>query len=167
MRSALVELLGAKQVLNFLQVDGFVRRAVATVDNLPRERATSRVWPVQPAPDRFTVQGAAPRRPSAPRTPRATRLSCSSSNRSMPRSAAALYAKFYPLFQQAYEELGYPGRYFNDRLVAVIDHLLQAPEPAARWGHADGVKAEIPCSGPGCATSSPTRSCRRFRPARR
>ena len=44
--------------------------------------------------------------------------------------AAALYLKLYPLFQQAYEELGYPGRYFNDRLVAVIDHLLQAPEPA-------------------------------------
>jgi len=42
--------------------------------------------------------------------------------------AAALYARLYPLFQQAYEELGYPGRYFNDRLVAVIDHLLQAPE---------------------------------------
>ncbi|MCA8886134.1 MAG: DUF3014 domain-containing protein, partial [Hyphomonadaceae bacterium] len=45
--------------------------------------------------------------------------------------AVALYARLYPLFQQAYEELGYPGRYFNDRLVAVIDHLLQAPEPAS------------------------------------
>ena len=41
----------------------------------------------------------------------------------------ALYARLYPLFQQAYEELGYPKRYFNDRLVAVLDHLLQAPEP--------------------------------------
>jgi len=33
------------------------------------------------------------------------------------------------LFQQAYEDLGYPGRFFNDRLVEVIDHLLAAPEP--------------------------------------
>jgi hypothetical protein len=33
------------------------------------------------------------------------------------------------LFQQAYEALGYPGAYFNDRLVEVIDHLLAAPTP--------------------------------------
>ncbi len=39
-----------------------------------------------------------------------------------------MYARFYPLFQQAYAELGYPNRYFNDRLVEVIDHLLAAPE---------------------------------------
>jgi len=43
--------------------------------------------------------------------------------------AVALYARLYPLFQQAYEELGYPRRYFNDRVVAVLDHLLLAPEP--------------------------------------
>ena len=41
-----------------------------------------------------------------------------------------LYTRYYPLFQQAYEELGYPDRYFNDRLVEVIGHLLAAPEPA-------------------------------------
>jgi hypothetical protein len=38
-----------------------------------------------------------------------------------------LYFKYYPLFQEAYDELGYSGRYFNDRLVEVIDHLLQTP----------------------------------------
>jgi hypothetical protein len=35
----------------------------------------------------------------------------------------------YPLFQQAFVELGYPDGYFNDRLIEVIDHLLEAPEP--------------------------------------
>jgi hypothetical protein len=39
----------------------------------------------------------------------------------------ALYVHYYPLFQQAYESLGYPGKYFNDRLVEVIDNLLDAP----------------------------------------
>jgi hypothetical protein len=34
------------------------------------------------------------------------------------------------LFQSAYTELGYPDAYFNDRLVEVIDHLLETPEPA-------------------------------------
>jgi hypothetical protein len=43
----------------------------------------------------------------------------------------AAYAHFYPLFQVAYQELGYPNRYFNDRLVEAIDDLLAAPEVAA------------------------------------
>jgi hypothetical protein len=32
------------------------------------------------------------------------------------------------LFQDAYVALGYPDGYFNDRLVEVIDHLLETPE---------------------------------------
>lgn len=42
-----------------------------------------------------------------------------------------VYIHFYPLFQQAYEELGFPGRYFNDRLIYTIDHLLDTPVVAA------------------------------------
>ena len=44
------------------------------------------------------------------------------------RAWELLYRRLYPLFQQAYEELGYPGRYFNDRVVEVIDQLLATPE---------------------------------------
>ena len=38
------------------------------------------------------------------------------------------YVHFYPLFQQAYEGLGYPKGYFNDRLIEAIDDLLAAPD---------------------------------------
>ena len=38
-----------------------------------------------------------------------------------------LYFRYYPLFQRAYEELGYGQRYFNTRLLEVIDHLLATP----------------------------------------
>ena len=38
------------------------------------------------------------------------------------------YTRYYPLFQQAYESLGHPPQYFNDRLIEVIDHLLATPE---------------------------------------
>lgn len=48
-----------------------------------------------------------------------------------PQALVAWYVRAYPLFQQAYEHLGYPHGYFNDRLVAVIDDLLAAPELAA------------------------------------
>ncbi len=47
-----------------------------------------------------------------------------------PVAVGHVYAKFYPLLQQAYEELGYPEKQFHARLLAVIDHLL-AIEPLA------------------------------------
>lgn len=46
-------------------------------------------------------------------------------------AVVALYVRMYPMLQQAYEDLGYPGKYFNNRLVEVIDQLLQTPEPEA------------------------------------
>lgn len=127
--SALEALLGNGKAASLLQMDGFVRRVVATVDNLARGQAPARMWPVQPTPERFTVSG----------TGNAETIALDNAARYSGfvqvvesvdvQRAAALYARLYPLFQQAYEELGYPGRYFNDRLVAVIDHLLLAPEP--------------------------------------
>lgn len=128
-KKALTDLLGAQRVTSLLNIDGFVRRVVATIDNLPRAQAPSRMWPMVPAPERFTVDASAAR----------TTIGQANSTRYAAftqmveavdaERAASLYARFYPLFQQAYEELGYPGRYFNDRLVAVIDHLLETPEP--------------------------------------
>ncbi len=127
---ALAELFGGKAATQFLRPDGVVRRFVATVDNLPREQAPASAWPVEPTGQRFitarqgetdVIDGR-----NAARYTALVQLAQSVD----PAKAAKVYARLYPLFQQAYEELGYPGRYFNDRLVAVIDHLLQAPEPA-------------------------------------
>ena len=137
-------LLGARRVASSLQSDGFVRRVVATVDNLTREHAASRIWPVQPTAGKFTAAGA----------PGAERIAEDNAARYTPlvlmleqvdvARAAAVYQRLYPLFQQAYEELGYPNKYFNDRLVAVIDHLLAAPEPAGPVRlHLTEVKGEV------------------------
>lgn len=133
--SALTQLLGAGPLGSFLNVDGFVRRTVATVDNLTRQQAPSRVWPLHPTPGRFTVQPGAQGGAGGEQTIDAANAGRYAAVTAFAESvdverAARLYARFYPLFQQAYEELGYPGRYFNDRLVAVIDHLIAAPEPA-------------------------------------
>ena len=127
---ALAELVGKARVGEFLLTDGLVRRAVATVDNLARDQAPPRMWPVQPMPGRFTVDGAQNNvQTIAPAN--ASRYSAALGfAEAVPMAPlVALYRRSYPLFQQAYEELGYPGRYFNDRLVAVLDHLLQTPEP--------------------------------------
>lgn len=126
--AALVELFGRKSVLALFQVDGFVRRVVTTVDNLGREHAPPRLWPVNPAEGRFLVERRGP----------GEVISADNGLRYTPfvllietvdlRQAVAIYTRLYPQFQQAYEELGYPGRYFNDRLVEVIDQLLATPE---------------------------------------
>lgn len=123
-------LLGRKNVLTFLQLDGFVRRAVATVDNLARSQAPVMVWPVNPTPQRFTTlrgeNGVETIHPdnSQRYAPLVQMIESVDTAR-----AVNLYRGLYPLFQQAYEELGFPGRYFNDRLVEVLDHLIATPVP--------------------------------------
>jgi hypothetical protein len=128
---AIADLVGRKAALGFFALDDFPHRVVATVDNLGRERASPSLWPVHPADGQFTVQGA----------PGAQTVSPDNDLRYTPfvllaetvdlHQVVALYVRMYPLLQQAYEDLGYPHRYFNDRLIAVIDLLLATPEPQA------------------------------------
>ena len=125
----LTDLLGQKNILTFLHMDHFVRRVVATVDNMARPYAPQTMWPVNPTPKRFVtlIDGiGGPEVISPDNGQRYTPfvLLVESVDASQ---AVALYARLYPLFQQAYEELGFPGRYFNDRLVVVLDHLLATP----------------------------------------
>jgi hypothetical protein len=128
-RDALDQLFGQKAVRQLLRLDAVARNVVATVDNLPREKVAQRLSPVNPASGRLIVRGRQDTLAIAPQnaeryTPYVNLLSRVDSVQ-----LVDAYARLYPLFQQAYEELGYPRAYFNDRLVAVIDHLLAAPEP--------------------------------------
>ena len=128
---ALGDLLGAQRMASFLQLDGFVRRAVVTVDNLARPHAPARLWPVQPMAGRFMVDGpeGGPGQTIAPGN--ASRYDAFVAFvESVPLDPAVkLYARLYPLFQSAYEDLGFPGQYFNNRLVRVLDTLLATPAP--------------------------------------
>lgn len=135
LEEAIRTLMPRHDMLRFVQLDGFARRVVATVDNLARPHAAPRLWPVNPTSGRFTTTetGAASTTISAKNSPRYTPLVHLIESLDTPKTVA-LYVRAYPLFQQAYEELGYPRRYFNDRLIAVIDHLLATPtrpEPLA------------------------------------
>jgi len=127
--AALAEVFGRKAVLGLFQLQDFPRRFVATVDNLGRAQAPVRMWPLNPVGSRFGVD----------RRDGGEQVAASNAARYAPyvqliesvdlRQVATLYARLYPQLQQAYEELGYPKRYFNDRLVEVIDQLLATPEP--------------------------------------
>jgi hypothetical protein len=129
--SALNDLFGSRAVQSMFALDDFPRRFVATVDNLGLSNAPSRLWPVNVASGRFVVDhadgGEVIGADNAARyTPFVTLIEGIDLRR-----AVATYAHLYPLFQRAYEELGYPRRYFNDRLVDVIDGLLVTPEPSS------------------------------------
>jgi Protein of unknown function (DUF3014) len=130
LEASLSDLFGRKTLLSLFQFDDFARRVVATVDNLGRPAAPARLWPLNPAPGKFTVIKQGEVETISPDnglryTPHVLLLE----NVDLAQ-AVALYKRHYPEFQQAYEELGYPRRYFNDRLVDVIDLLLATPEPA-------------------------------------
>jgi hypothetical protein len=130
-REALGGLWG-ERALEQLFLNGFIRRVVATVDNLPREKLSLRLMPVKPAAGKFRTAG---KGESLTVTPdNAARYAPYMELAAGIDSAklVAVYAHYYPLFQQAYEDLGYPQGYFNDRLVEVIDHLLAAPEVPAQ-----------------------------------
>lgn len=106
------------------------RRFVATVDNLPREQVAATVRLMRPPEDALAVRGEEPSLSLAPENSAryAKYLELLAAVDS--HQAVGVYRKFYPLLQQAYDELGYPGHYFNDRVVEVIDHLLATPEVA-------------------------------------
>jgi hypothetical protein len=126
-------------VLHLLLPTNLIRHIVATVDALPRQKLPLQANPVKAVPGSLGVTT----------TDKGIFISTANALRYKLTIEAflaldtaqlvATYRHFYPLFQQAYRELGYPTGYFNDRLVAVIDDLLEAPEP----------KAPIPVVAPG------------------
>jgi len=127
-KKALVDLVGRKAVATFFQLEGAIRRFVATVNNLATDGATADLWPVNRTPGRFeteTRDGATV--PSARNAERYTPFVRFAADIDT-RRAVALYVRLYPLLQRAYEDLGYPGAYLNDRVVAVIDNLLATPK---------------------------------------
>jgi hypothetical protein len=116
--------------MRLLVPEGIVRHIVATIDNLPRTTVAPRVLPVRPVPGAFEVAPLANGMSIAPGNAKRYAGYVDAAESIDTGRLVGFYVRLYPLFQQAYVELGYPNGYFNDRLVAVIDHLLAAPEPS-------------------------------------
>lgn len=130
---ALGKVLG-KKLLALVVPEQLIRHIVITVDSLPRQHLPAAVVPLKRAPGAFATAGSgetlAINASNAQRYTTAIKLIAAIDSAKL----VALYRQFYPLFQRAYGQLGYPQAYFNDRLVEAIDDLLAAPdlEPGAR-----------------------------------
>jgi hypothetical protein len=117
-----------EQVFN---LNEFIRRVVAMIDNLPRPKVALRLMPVKPVPGSFRTTGKGDNLAVSPDNAARYAPYMKLADAVDSAKLVGVYVRLYPLFQQAYEELGYPKAYFNDRLVEVIDHLLATPEVPA------------------------------------
>jgi len=127
-RQSLVDVFGAKAVTQFLVPENIVRHIVVTVDNLPRKKVAIELRPIKPTPGTTATASQGD----------ITTIASANFERYAPfikvvqntdtKTLTSVYFRLYPLFQQSYEDLGYPGQYFNDRLVEVIDDMLKAPD---------------------------------------
>ena len=125
------EAVGPEPLEKFLVQENIIRRFVATVDNLPGKKIADRLRPLKPVPGELTVDGdadAGERVTLSPKNYSRYEPFVQAVKAADTAKVAAAYLRLYPLLQQAYEDLGYPDRYFNDRVVEVIDHLLETPE---------------------------------------
>jgi hypothetical protein len=127
-RSDAARVFGAAPVESFLIPERVIQNIVATIDSLDRD----------PVPLRFRAIANVPELPVVEKNGDAITLSAENGERYRPltsalqaanaKDIAAVYLRYYPLLQRAYRELGYPGAHFNDRVVAIIDHLLATPD---------------------------------------
>jgi len=125
---AMRELFGPKTTLKTFLLDDFARRVVATVDGLGRTHVSSSVWPVVPTGGRFQVESRGGNSViAADNGLRYSNLLLVFESVDM-RRLSEVYRTLRPQFQQAYVELGYPGRQFDQRLLEIIDQLLSTPE---------------------------------------
>jgi Protein of unknown function (DUF3014) len=126
---ALGTVVGTGAVKDYLVPENIVRHIVVTIDNLARQKVSVEKRPVGPAGGNFAAQGDELHATLDPKNYARYQPMVAVISKLDMRQLVAVYVRFYPLFQHAYQDLGYPNGYFNDRLVQVIDSLLAAPSP--------------------------------------
>jgi hypothetical protein len=128
---AIAGLAGGGEALGVLvDPQHLVQRIVATVDGLTRPKLGENVSPLRSAQGVFATRANGAQRVIAGDNAARYDAYAQIARAIDPKKVVAWYVVTYPLFQQAYRELGYPNGYFNDRLIAVIDHLLATPDAA-------------------------------------
>lgn len=126
--AALADVFGKSAVMQFFQPEEVIRRIVVTIDNLPRKVVSAQLMPTKPVAGKLRTSGEGETLTLAQANFERYTPFVRLAGMADAKALLAAYIHLYPLFQRAYRNLGYPKGYFNDRLVAVIDHMLDAPQ---------------------------------------
>ncbi|MEE4302844.1 MAG: DUF3014 domain-containing protein [Wenzhouxiangella sp.] len=123
-------MLGGGFVEAWIKPEFVISRTVAVVNNLDGPAPALKSWPVRPLDSEPLTEERADGNTLVWTPANAERYAVMVTTLTSvsPEQAAARYGRYYPLFQQAWEELGENDPYFNDRLIDVIDHLLATPD---------------------------------------
>jgi len=128
-QEALANLKLKDSLFKLLVQENFIQKLVATIDSLPEKKLPRAHLPLLPPKPRFIVSGTAEAPQTSSRNQERYDRYVELLEQLPQESLIKIYVYFYPLFQSAYEQLGYRNAYFNDRLVNVIEHLLETPDP--------------------------------------
>jgi hypothetical protein len=128
MLDALAGLIGNESFMKLLHSERIIRNIVATIDNLPRMKLPLRMLPFEQASGKFITADSKDELSISPKNAARYSSYMRIAEAIDAKKLVGLYVRLYPLFQQSYEELGYPNKYFNDRLIEVLDDLLEAPD---------------------------------------
>lgn len=128
-KKIIVDIFKNDSLIALFKQTGLIHRFVVTVDTLPQKKLANKFRLLQPASGKFRII-------------KHTKENMTIDPKNTDRYQAymqliqlidadqfvKLYTYYYPLLQEAYDALGYKERYFNDRFIEVIDHLLATPD---------------------------------------
>jgi len=126
---ALVGVLGGRHSSDLVIVNSFIQRLVLTINSLPEKKLPLAHIPFEFPEGGFITGGDAENLFISAENYQRYSPYLDLLENSAPDTVIRAYVYLYPLLQNAYQQLGYPNAYFNDRLVYVIAHLLETPNP--------------------------------------
>jgi hypothetical protein len=127
-QDALGALPGAPGLAKLLVPDNIIRHVVVTVDNLSKKKVAVDQRPFKATGGQFMTLANGDQLIINPENYRRYQPFIEVVQAADPQKVVALYYRFYPLFQAAFDDLGYQSAYFNDHVIALIDHLLATPD---------------------------------------
>ena len=128
-KEILSEIFGADLVSLIFNQTGIIHRFVVTIDSLPKKKLPNKFRLFPPIAGKFLVQKDSSDKITVDPN-NFTRYSTYIQLLNMLETEQFVkwYTRYYPLIQEVYDAQGFKNRYFNDRFIFVIDHLLKTPK---------------------------------------
>lgn len=124
---ALADMAGSEPLTQYLVRDQIISRLVASIDSLTSRQVPANINPIRPAGDKFIADAEGENLVLSARNFARYDGYIALLQNMGTGQMLAFYDRYYPLFQQAWEQNGGEGS-INDRLLEVIDNLVATPD---------------------------------------